>query len=302
MLAHMSLTWEGVYCALWTPTDKNGLLLESALQDNIEFLKARGVRGLLVLGSTGEFLHLKPSRRKDLFERTAECAGALQLIMNISDIRPDVVQSLAKFAKRAGAGAVSVLPPYFYPVAQEDLAEFFVRAGEAAQLPLFIYNFPERTGNRIALETIADVADKVPVAGVKQSGGEFDYHLQLIELGRRKGFVVLTGADTRLPEAVAAGVSGCVSGLSNAVPELVVEAFNVARQKAVGDAQSAAGRMKDLGKKIGVVQFPLDVAACMEARGLAVGAPKQILSQSTSTSYSKLVEELRATFREWKLI
>jgi dihydrodipicolinate synthase/N-acetylneuraminate lyase len=295
----MASSWTGLYCALWTPTDEQGQLMEGALAANIEFIKDRGLQGLLPLGSTGEFPYLDPPLRKRTMERVAELARPMRLMMNISDLRPAVVAALGRFAKQLGADAVSVLPPYFYPVAQEDLVEFFVRAGEAAQLPLFLYNFPERTGNRVALETVAAVADRVPVAGVKQSGNEFGYHTQLVQLGREKGFVVLTGADTRLPEALALGVSGCVSGLSNAVPDLILEALESARK---GGPNLAAERMTELGRRIQTVQFPLDVAAAMEARGLPVGCPKAVISSATRSRYERLRGELRDLFREWNLV
>jgi 4-hydroxy-tetrahydrodipicolinate synthase len=297
----MSLEWEGVFCALWTPTDESGQLIESALRTNLEFLKVRGVQGVLALGSTGEFLHLEFEVRKRLIERVVALAGPLRVMMNISEIRPAAVADLARFARQAGAAAVSLLPPYFYPVAQEDLVEFFVRGGAAAELPLFLYNFPERTGNRIDLETVAAVADRVRVSGVKQSGNEFGYHAPLVELGRRKDFVVLTGADTRLPEAVSMGVVGCVSGLANAVPELVVESLADARKGRPGEGM-AAKRLDELGRRISAVNFPLNVAAVMEARGMPTGCAKSLVSAGTKARIAHLVGELRELFGEWKLV
>ena len=294
----MLRTWDGVFCALWTPTDAEGQLIESTLSANLAFLAPRQLQGLLALGSTGEFLHLDTSRRQRVLEKVAELAAGLRLIINISDLRPTAVAELGRFARSLRVEAVSLLPPYFFPVAQEDLVEFFVRGADAAGLPLFLYNFPERTGNRIALETIAAVAERVPVAGVKQSGNEFPYHRELVALGREKGFVVLTGADTRLPEARAMGVSGCVSGLANAVPELVRDAW-VGSQLPAENA--AAKRLAELGQRIQTVQFPLDVAAAMEARGLGTGAVKSVLSESTQRAYRSLVNDLRHVFRQWQL-
>ena len=275
--------------------------MAGALRTNLDFLQTRGLQGLLALGSTGEFLHLEPSLRKQVMQELMRVASPWQVMMNISDIRPGVVMDLARFAHEVGAQGVSVLPPYYFPVAQEDLIEFFVRAGEAAQLPLFLYNFPERTGNRIALETIAAVADRVPVTGVKQSGAEFAYHSALVELGKKKGFVVLTGADTRLGEAVPLGVAGCVSGLSNAVPEVVAQALAGARNGGTTSSNLALGRMAELARRIETVNFPLDVAACMEARGLAVGTSKSIVSPASRAKYERLVAELRKVFGEWNL-
>jgi dihydrodipicolinate synthase/N-acetylneuraminate lyase len=304
MLVGMSPTWEGVYCALWTPTDDQGRLLEAALESNMEFLKRANVQGLLALGSTGEFLHLDPAQRKEIIRKLGAIAQPLQLMINVSDIRPPVVAELGRCARESGAAAISVLPPYFFPVAQEDLVEFFVRAAEAADLPLFLYNFPERTGNRIALETVGAVADRVPVAGVKQSGDEFGYHKELVQLGREKGFAVLTGADTRLPEAVAMGVNGCVSGLANAVPELVLAALQESRSLVAAPARPsrAAQRLDVLRGKIAAVQFPLDVAAVMEARGLPVGTPKSLRSAATQGRYDQLTADLRGLFQEWNLL
>ena len=68
-----------------------------------------------------------------------------------------------------------------------------------------LYNFPELTGKRIDLPTIAAFADRAPMIGIKQSGGEFAYHQDLIALGREKGFAVMSGSDTRLPEVFQAG-------------------------------------------------------------------------------------------------
>jgi dihydrodipicolinate synthase/N-acetylneuraminate lyase len=297
----MSPRWEGLFCALWMPTDENGRLLNNALEQNLEYLKSRGVQGLLALGSTGEFLRLDPAERRRAMEQVARFAQPLRLMFNISELRPAAVAELGRCARDLGAEAVSLLPPYFFPLAQEDLVEFFVRGAEAAKLPLFLYNFPERTGNRIALETIAAVAERVPVAGVKQSGAEFTYHGPLVELGRQKGFVVMTGADTRLPEAVAMGVTGCVSGLSNAVPELVSQSLIQALQGQVPGPGSPADHLRELSLRLPAVAFPLDVAGCMEARGLPVGAPKIALSAATRARYETFVRDLRTLFREWNL-
>jgi 4-hydroxy-tetrahydrodipicolinate synthase len=302
MLRRMLSTWTGVFCALWTPTDSEGRLLKASLKANLDFLHSRGIGGLLPIGSTGEFLHLDVPARKEVLLQIADWFDPARVIVNVSDIRPAAVLELARFAKLNRFGAISLLPPYFYSVDQEDLREFFVRAAGAAELPLFLYNFPERTGNRIGLETISAVADAVPLAGVKQSGAEFEYHRDLVELGRKRNFVVLTGADTRLPEAVALGVSGCVSGLSNAVPDLVKTALHEAFQGRTLEPKPAALKMAELARRIQKVQFPLHVAALMEARGLEVGVDKTIVSAETKRRYTELVNETRALFQQWKLI
>ena len=292
---------DGIFAALWTPTDAGGNLLEKELKTNVRFVTRNGVHGLMALGSTGEFLKLDLPQRRRLLELVLENSN-LPVIANVSDLRPTAAFDLARCARRGGAAAVAVMTPYFYPLSQPDLVEFFVRVGEAAQLPVLLYNFPERTGNRIDLATVAEVADRIPLAGIKQSGAEFEYHRALVQLGREKDFAVFTGADTRLAEALSLGVAGCVSGLANVVPELVVEIFAAAHSKVRGKGNVAETRMQELGRRLGVLAFPLDVAAAMEARALSVGVPKSLVSPATQKMYGKLVIELKALFREWKLI
>ncbi|MEO8429246.1 MAG: dihydrodipicolinate synthase family protein [Verrucomicrobiota bacterium] len=291
---------EGIIAALWTPTDEKGRLRVRDMENNLRFICGKNVDGIMALGSTGEFLHLDVTQRKQLLELAVANAGTVPVIANISDIRPAIVADLGRFAGGIGVTAVALLTPYFYPVAQADLVEFFVRAGEAVNLPLFLYNFPERTGNRIELETVAAVADRLPLVGIKQSGAGFEYHRELVALGREKNFVVLTGADTRIPEAMAMGVTGCVSGLANAVPDLVVEIFNATKAGKKSDV--AAERMRTVGTLVERLEFPLNVAAAMEARGLPVGYPKSMVSPSTKTRHHQLVLDLRQLFEEWKLI
>jgi 4-hydroxy-tetrahydrodipicolinate synthase len=264
----MSFRPEGIFVALWTPTDGAGRLLSDELACNVRFLLEHGVHGLMPLGSTGEFLHLTPAQRKALLKKVVRLAGARPVIANISDIRPGVVAELGRFASEIGAAAVSVLPPYYYQVSQDDLVEFFVRAGAAAKLPLVLYNYPERTGNRIELSTIAAVADRVSMAAIKQSGADFNYHVALVKLGKEKGFSVFTGADTRLPDAMALGAIGCISGLANAVPDILGEVFAATRAKDEKALRAATQRMTKIGAAVGVIPFPLNMAAAMEMMNL----------------------------------
>ena len=293
---------DGIFTALWIPADHAGHLLKEELQTQVTFQKKHGIHGILALGSTGEFLQFDPAERKAILAATAECAGALPVIANISDIRPAVVRDLAQAARDLGLAGVALLPPYFYPVAQPDLVEYFVRGAEAAQLPLLLYNFPERTGNRITLETVAAVAERVPVAAIKQSGDEFAYHAPLVQLGREKGFTVFTGADTRLAEAMAVGVAGCIGGLVNAVPDLLVDIYHAAQAGHPERAALSTARMKTLGERLSRLTFPLNVGAAIEARGLPVGHPKMLVSPATEEAYRGLVQELKGLYREWNLV
>lgn len=292
---------KGILAALWLPTDAEGNLLKHELADNIAWLKGKGVHGVLALGSTGEFPQMTVEQRKDAVSTVIECAAPLPVIVNISDIRPKAVAELGRHSRAAGAAAVAIMPPGFYPSTQDDVLAHCLNAADSSALPTFLYNFPELTGTRINLETVAKFADRADMAGIKQSGGEFEYHKELIALGKEKGFVVFSGSDTRLPEVLQLGAVGCIGGLVNIVPELMLHLYHVCKEGAPGDINPACERVKYTGATVDRLTFPLNVAAGMAARGLSVGEPKATVSPESKIIYDGIVKDLGAAFAEWGL-
>jgi hypothetical protein len=52
---------------------------------------------------------------------------------------------------------------------------------------------------------------------------------------------------------------------------------------------------------VSALEFPLNVAAAMEARGREVGVPKSIISSQTRVRYAALRENMRALLAEYGL-
>lgn len=59
--------------------------------------------------------------------------------------------------------------------------------------------------------------------------------------------------------------------------------------------------MREVGKAMDRLTFPLSIAAGMEARGLKPGHPKMVVSKTSAAIHSQTVAKLRARFEEWKL-
>lgn len=295
----MSTPWKGVFPAIQTPTDDNGRLLAGELAEQVRILRAGGADGVMALGSTGEFLHLDPETRRQVLRVIAETAPGWPILANISEISLSRVAELGRYARAVEARAVSLLPPWFYAMAEADVAEFLVRGAEAAGLPLVLYNYPERTGHRLSLETIAAVCDRVPVAGIKQSGEEFHYHRDLAELGRSKGFTLITGSDVRIPEAYALGARGVVSGLANAVPEFVVGAFQAVDAGNPAAAEMPTARLRAILAAVSDLEFPLNMAAAARARGREIGVFKAPLSSRTRQVFDEAVGAVRNLLISW---
>jgi dihydrodipicolinate synthase/N-acetylneuraminate lyase len=300
-LGGVSFSFEGVIPAVWTPTDGAGALLKEALRSNIQFLVGSGVDALLVLGSTGEFIQLSVGERKEVLDCAIKFARGIPVGVNISHTNPRAVAELSRHARTAGAGAVMLLPPWFYPMNDDDLVAFYGRAGGASDLPLGLYNFPNLTGKRLTPELVRAIAKETRVTGLKQSGGDFAEHQPLVGLGREVGFKVMTGWDTCIPEAMAVGAKGCIGGLGNLVPEIMVKIHRLVSMGRTAELDAPAQLMKRIGALINTLEFPLNIAAGMAARGLATGEMKQVLSASSQARYETLRDGLRRLFEEHNL-
>lgn len=295
---------EGVFCALWIPTDVSGKVLFDEIDRTLDRLRASKVPGLMVLGSTGEFLHLDIAQRREVLEKLGASAQDFCLMANISEISPRIASEMGRVAAASGFHCVSLLPPWFFGLSQEDIAEFLVQVGRASGLPVWLYNFVERTGHKIEIESIRRAFNELPLAGVKQSGADFEYHKPLVALGRELGFSVLTGSDTNMGEAMELGAAGSVSGLANVLPELVMEMYhNARRDGGLKASQSDAGlKLAEVGRMMGGLTFPLNVASILKARGINPGSPKACVSRGSAEASKRLVEEAQSKFQQWGLV
>lgn len=291
----------GIHTALWIPTDESGNLKRQALATHLAWLKEKGIHGVLALGSTGEFARMNLRQREEVLAAVIEYSAPLPVIANLSSISLNEVISLGKAAQRLGAVGVALMPPPFFPLPQEDILEFFLRAADGIDLPFYLYNYPEVTGNRIGLEVIAAFADQAPMVGIKQSGGELSYHDDLIRLGREKDFAVFTAADPLLSVYLEKGASGCLGGVANFLPEYMVEVYDACRAGRAATAAEASARLFKAGEVLSPLCLPHNVRAAVEARGFDPGAFKTVVSATTLETYQQAVDQFRSLYAEWGL-
>lgn len=206
--------------ALLTPFDSDGKIAWPAFASYLAALSAWGVESVVVNGTTGEFPSLTLHERQQTAEFVRQhFAGTV--INNVSSTCIDTVKTL--IAGTAGnADAVILLPPYYYAGACNDgLCAFFAQALAGNALPVFLYNFPKHTGNRIDNELLEMMANQgVQITGIKDSSGDLQnalaYHSRFPKLK------VFFAADSSCLSALQNGLNGSVTGGANPVPDFMV--------------------------------------------------------------------------------
>ena len=110
-----------------------------ALTDNLSRWATTGINGYVLLGSTGERVHLDESEYLQIIE-TARAATSPDLAFIVGAGQQSVVGTISEIKKaaRAGADAVLVITPYFYrsAITQETLVSFYTAVADEAPEPV----------------------------------------------------------------------------------------------------------------------------------------------------------------------
>jgi 4-hydroxy-tetrahydrodipicolinate synthase len=123
---------QGVSAAVLTPRTDTDSLAEGQFRQSLEFLLARGIRSFALNGATGEFcLTTSAQLKRILANAPAITDSDGQFVVGIG--APGYTSSieLGRIAADAGAKAVLLPMPYFFPYEQADLRVFVTRVADA---------------------------------------------------------------------------------------------------------------------------------------------------------------------------
>ncbi len=229
----------GIVTPLITPLASPNKLDRVGLERLVEHVIGGGVKGIFVLGTTGEGPGLSAEVRREVVAQVAgQAAGRVQVMCGITDTSLDESIALASFAAKAGAHAVVHAGPGYYAVSQPELMRYVEELTSRLPLPLYLYNMPGCTHLSFAVETVAAAAELPGVAGFKDSSGDMMYlHKVIVALRGNRDFRVFIGPEELLGEAVLLGAHGGVNGGSNLFPKLYVKLFEAAAR---GDSVEVA--------------------------------------------------------------
>jgi 2-dehydro-3-deoxy-D-pentonate aldolase len=234
----------GIVPPMVTPLQDRDTLDVAGLERLIEHILAGGVHGLFILGTSGEAPSLSYRLRRELIARTCrQVRGRVPVLVGVTDTAFVETVQLARYAAEAGADAVVLAAPYYFPAGQPELLEYLQHLVPELPLPLLLYNMPMMTKVDFAPETVRRVLDLPRIVGLKDSSGDIDYFRQVRQITReRPDWSLLIGPEHLLVEAVQAGGNGGVCGGANLFPRLFVELYEAA---AAGRSENGTGSDQD---------------------------------------------------------
>jgi 4-hydroxy-tetrahydrodipicolinate synthase len=220
----ISFRVEGSWPALVTPfTERDEVNLES-LTRLVEFHVTNDSTGILLLGSTSEVTLLKSDEKWKIVDVALEAVeGRVPVMCGISASTTRETIENARRVKGAGVDCGLLVQPSYIRPTQEALYFYFKEVAEKSELPIVIYNNPERAGVNIQAETLARLAQIDNILALKEAGPNPYGLLRVIELTKGK-FNVLC-CDCPQYALVLPVLAGGGKGTSNVTGNIVPREF-----------------------------------------------------------------------------
>ncbi len=296
------MRFEGIYTPVITPYREDYSIDYERLAEIVDFLVEAGVHGIISAGTTGEYYAQSMQERLDLMEFIKmQINGRAAFIAGTGAIRTEESIEYAKAAVEVGADALLVAtPPYALPTEHEN-ALHALAIDRAANLPILLYNYPDRMGSHMGEEYLDRVGASSNFCAIKESSGNPDrVHLLACDYPHIQ---LSCGMDDQALEFFAWGARSWVCAGSNFAPEIHIALYQACaldgdfdKGRRIMSAMMPLMRVLEQGGK-----FIQCVKHGMSARDLPAGPPRrplQPLNKDDERSLEQVVQVMNTTFTE----
>lgn len=266
----MEPIFEGTGVALVLPMFEDGSIDYEGYKRQVQRMIDGGVKALLVNGTTGEPATIDIEDEFELTKITVEMANGTGVKVIVGAGSNYTAQAIrkAKFNAEAGADANLVVTPYYNKTSQRGLIEHYKAVAAASDLPLIMYNVPGRTGMKISVDTVVELAKVPNIVAMKDATDDIAYAMEVLTRTKDMDFDLYSGCDDNILPFIAAGGKGVISVLSNLYPR-ETEMFAQAALK--GDlelARKMAYDLNDVSKYLFIDVNPIMPKAALKHMGV----------------------------------
>ena len=140
----MPAKFSGSYTVTVTPFTKDGSAIDyAAWRRYLDWQLASGVPGIIVLGTTGEFLAITDEEREAFVDATVRhIDGRIPVLVGTMNAHTPTAVRYSRQAEELGADGLMILPPYYYTPTEDEIFNYYKAICEAVSIPIMLYNNP----------------------------------------------------------------------------------------------------------------------------------------------------------------
>lgn len=291
---------KGIITAMVTPFDENQKINPLATKQLVNKLIDKGVDGLFILGTNGEF-HTLSRDEKLYFAKLVidEVDKRIPVYVGTGGNSTVEVIELSKEMEALGADAISVITPYFLAPTQKELINHYKSIASSVDIPIILYNIPKNTGINLEFETVYELSKVSNISGIKDSSGNIENIKGYIEVTKDSNFSVLSGSDSLILKSLNLGAKGAIAATSNLLTEINVAIY---KNFLKGNMEEAEKFQKDIDVLRGVLKLgtvPSVLKKAVELSGIPVGPARLPVMEIHD---DLVVEKIREMLRYYKFL
>ena len=258
----MPLNLGTVLTAMVTPFDAQGRVDEDAAVRLMHHLVEHGSDGLVVCGTTGEAATLDDSEHLGMIALAAEeMRGRCTIVAGVGSNDTRHAVRLTERATEIGVDALLSVNPYYNRPSRRGIVAHYREVVRATDLPILLYNIPQRTGSDLPNDLLAELAQLDHIVGVKQANPA--------NLAKVDGLMIYAGNDDNLIDVLEMGEAGGILTGSHIFGDEMRRMVDEPEHRREIDAG-----LQDVYRDFGIAPLACSVKAALALIGLPVGGPR----------------------------
>jgi 4-hydroxy-tetrahydrodipicolinate synthase len=190
-----------ILTAMVTPFDAVGNVDEQATVALMNHLVEHGSDGLVICGTTGEASTLDDAEHLAMIRLAVEeMKGRCTIVAGVGSNDTRHAVELTERATEIGPDALLHVNPYYNRPSRRGIVRHYEEVCRATDLPIVLYNIPQRTGSDMPNDLLAELAQLENIFAVKQANAA--------NLARVDGLRIYAGNDDLLADVLDLGEAG----------------------------------------------------------------------------------------------
>lgn len=291
---------QGLIAAPFTPMHADGSIHLELIPEYYALLKANGVTGAFICGSTGEGVSLTLNEKKAVAEAWAVCSKhdpSFSVMPLLGGTCIADAKELAIHAKTIGLDAVSfTAPSYFKPANVQMLAECCKEiASVVPDMPFYYYHIPVLTGVGFPMYDLLQAIDgMIPnFAGVKYTHEDFMDFLSCLHYKNGK-YDMVWGRDENMLPALSIGTRASIGSTYNYAAPLYHRLIDAFEAGDLVSAQQLQQQSIDMIRLLGKYGGIATGKAYMKLIGLDCGTFRLPVKNMDATAFDQFKKDVAA--------
>ncbi len=233
----MRKQFRGSYTVTITPFTEDGRKIDlAAWRRFVDWQIKVGVPGIIILGTTGEFLTITDDERRMFVEATVKhVRDRIHVLVGTMNAYTPAAVRYSREAEELGADGLMIIPPYYYTPTEDEIFAYYKAICEQVSIPIMLYNNPFTSNVDMSAKLVARLTRAFEqIRYIKEASQDVARVYDIIE--ETKG-VMNVFAGQRIVESYLLGAVGYVNPYGNYIPRASYRICDLITEGRIEDAK-----------------------------------------------------------------